>query len=106
MKIKIIALSTVCALGLAGCAMDNAFGPKAKISKTQAEKTALAKVHHGKVKSSELEKEHGKLVWSVDITKHGTKNITEVQVDAMTGKVVGVETETPEQEAKEHAKKH
>ncbi len=74
---------------------------QAKITQAQAEKTALAKVPHGKTKSSELEKEHGMLVWSFDISMPKTKNITEVQVDAVTGKVVSTEIETPEQQAKE-----
>ena len=44
------------------------------------------------------------MVYSFDIsTKAGIK---EVQVDAITGKVVKVETETKEQEAKEKAAEH
>jgi len=62
---------------------------------------ALAKVPGGSVSSSELEKEHGKLVWSFDIAQTGSKNITEVQVDAKTGKVVSTKTETPDKERKE-----
>src|ERR1700716_3075640 len=74
---------------------------QAKITKTQAEKTALAKVPNGKIKSGELEKEHGKLVWSFDISTPHSKNITEVQVDAKTGKIVIVAIETPKDQAKE-----
>lgn len=76
---------------------------QAKITQEDAAKTALAKVPGGKIKSAELEKEHGKLVWSFDISMPKSKNITEVQVDAKTGKVVSVEVETPEQQAKEAA---
>jgi uncharacterized membrane protein YkoI len=54
----------------------------------QAKKTALAKVPKGTIKSSELERENGRLIWSFDIAKSGTRNITEVQVDAKTGKVI------------------
>jgi uncharacterized membrane protein YkoI len=53
---------------------------QAKVSKSDAEKTALGKVPNGSVESAQLEKEHGKLVWSFDIAKPNTKNITEVQV--------------------------
>jgi uncharacterized membrane protein YkoI len=74
---------------------------QAKITKAQAEKTALAKVSHGKIKSGELEKERGKLVWSFDISTPHSKNITEVQVDAKTGKIAAVEIETPKDQAKE-----
>jgi uncharacterized membrane protein YkoI len=76
---------------------------EAKVTKAQAEQTALAKVPHGTVKSSELEKEHGKLVWSFDIATPNSRNITEVQVDAKTGKIAAVEVETPQDQAKEAA---
>jgi Peptidase propeptide and YPEB domain len=76
---------------------------EARVSKSQAEETALGKVRHGVIKSEELEREHGKLVWSFDIATSGTKNITEVQVDAMTGKIVSVLVETPKDQAKEAA---
>lgn len=74
---------------------------QAKVSEADARATALAKVPRGSVSSAELEKEHGKLVWSFDIAQTGSKNITEVQVDANTGKVVSTKTETPAQEHKE-----
>jgi hypothetical protein len=74
---------------------------KAKVSKADAEKTALAKVPGGKVKEAELEEEDGKLIWSFDIATKGTKDITEVHVDAMTGEVVKSEVESAADEAKE-----
>ena len=61
---------------------------QAKISQAQAEKTALGHVPNGIIKSEELEREHGKLIWSFDIGTSGTKNITEVQVDAKSGKII------------------
>lgn len=73
---------------------------KAKISRADATKTALAK-EPGKVKSSELETENGILVYSFDIqTKTG---IHEVQVDALSGRIVSDKIESPEDEAKEKA---
>jgi uncharacterized membrane protein YkoI len=74
---------------------------EAKVTQAAAEKTALAKVPNGKIRSSELEREHGKLVWSFDISTPHSKNITEVQVDAKTGKIAAVEVETPRDQAKE-----
>ena len=53
---------------------------QAKITQAAAEKTALAKVPSGKIKAAELEKEHGKLIWSFDIGMPKSKNITEIQV--------------------------
>jgi len=74
---------------------------QSKVKETDAKATALAKVPNGTIKSSDLEMEHGKLVWSFDIVEPSTKDITEVQVDAKTGKIVSVKKETPAQEAKE-----
>jgi len=72
-----------------------------KVTETQARRTALAKVVDGIVKSSELEKENGKLIWSFDIATPRTRNITEVQVDAITGKIVSTQIETPAKQSKE-----
>jgi len=95
------------ALGLSGAALgapsEAELMKDAKVSKDQAEKTALAKVPNGAIKSEELEREHGKLIWSFDIGAEGTKNITEVQVDAKDGKIISVQTESPRDQAKEAA---
>jgi uncharacterized membrane protein YkoI len=75
---------------------------KAKITKEQAEVTALKRAP-GKVESSELEREHGRLVYSFDI-RNSRGTLDEVQVSAITGKVVRVEHESLKQEAAEKAK--
>ena len=94
------------ALALAGCASDESqFASRAKITRTQAEATALKRAPGGTVREAELEEEHGKLVWSFDIARPGTRNLTEVHVDAITGKVIATEIETPEHEAAENAKR-
>jgi len=72
---------------------------QAKITKEQAQETALKRAP-GKVESAELEKEHGKLVYSFDI-RNAKGTIDEVQVSAITGKVVRVEHENKKQEAAE-----
>jgi uncharacterized membrane protein YkoI len=87
--------------GLASEATQTNLQAQAKVSEADARTTALAKVPGGSVSSSELEKEHGKVVWSFDIAQSGSKNITEVQVDAKTGKVVSTKIETPDKERKE-----
>ena len=79
---------------------------EATVSKSEAKKTALAEVkkkglHHARIKEAELEREKGLLIWSFDIATRGTKDITEVQVDAKTGAVVSVNTESAGDEAKE-----
>ena len=77
------------------------FKKQARVTEAQARSTALAKVVKGTVKSSELEKEKRKLIWSFDIATPKTRNITEVQVDAKTGKIVSTHIETPSKQAKE-----
>ena len=81
---------------------------KAKITEAAARATASATVPDGKVKEAELEEEDGVLVWSFDFTRPKTDNITEVQINALTGKVQKTEIETPAdiaKEAKEDAEK-
>lgn len=78
---------------------------EAKISMTQARVIALKKVPHGKIESAELEREHGKLIYSFDVLS--SKGATEVNVDAVNGKVISAKRETKAQEAAEKkAEKH
>lgn len=77
---------------------------EAKVSRADAEKTALAKVPGGTIKEGELEKEKGKLIWSFDISVPGSSDIKEVHVNAITGEVASVETESAAAEAKEKKK--
>jgi len=74
---------------------------EAKVGESQATAIALAKVPRGVVKSAELEKEHGHLVWSFDIAAPSSRGVTEVLVDAGTGKIISVKKESPAEEAKE-----
>ena len=76
---------------------------QAKITKAQAEQIALAKVPRGTVKSAEIEKEKGRIVWSFDIARPGTRDITEILVDAKTGEIISSQNETPQDQAKEAA---
>jgi len=75
---------------------------EAKITKEQAQAAALRRAP-GNVESAELEREHGRLVYSFDI-RNAKGTITEVQVSAITGKVVRVEHESKKQEADEKRK--
>src|SRR5213075_2055839 len=76
----------------------------AKVSLDSARATALAQVPNCKVESEELEKEHGKLIYSFDLKVPGKSGVEEVQVDAMTGKVVNTHHETASSEHKEATK--
>lgn len=61
-----------------------------KIGEDSAHTLALAKVP-GTVESVELVREGGKLVWVWDVKVAGKRGITEVSVDALTGKVASHE---------------
>jgi uncharacterized membrane protein YkoI len=73
---------------------------EAKISMEKARHIALEKVPHGKIVSEELEREHRKLIYSFDV-KTSKPGVTEVNVDAMNGKVIDVHHESPASEAAE-----
>jgi uncharacterized membrane protein YkoI len=95
MKIQSVLCSILAAGFLAGCATQSQsqLQAKAKITKAEAQATALAKVPNGTVKDSELERENGKLIWSFEFNTPDSKDITEVNVDAMTGAIISVEHE-------------
>ncbi len=76
---------------------------EAKISEETARATALKEIPSGTIKSSELEREHGKLIYSFDISVPGKTGIEEVNVNAIDGSVVAHEHETPKMEKKEAA---
>ena len=70
-----------------------------KITMEQARVAALKKAP-GKVTSEELENEKGKLIYSFDIAT-SKAGVTEVNVDAMSGKIVAVQHENAAKEAAE-----
>jgi uncharacterized membrane protein YkoI len=76
---------------------------EAKVSETTARATALAQVPNGVFKSSELERENGKLIYSFDITVPGKTGIEEINVNAIDGSVVNHEHENAKAEKKEAA---
>jgi len=106
--IALLAATAIVAIYSTGCVTEEKREAKlqaeAKVSKEQAEKAALAKVPGGTIKEGELEKEHGKLIWSFDISTPNSTDIKEVQVDAITGELVSVKTESLAAEAKEKKK--
>lgn len=74
---------------------------KAKITLAKAREIALRE-DNGTVEGEELEKEKGKLVYSFDI-RNATGTITEIWVDAKSGKVIHKSEENAAAEAKEKA---
>ena len=77
---------------------------EAKISEETARATALKEVPNGTVKSSELEREHGKLIYSYDITVPGKSGVEEVNVNAIDGSIVARKHESAKTERKEATK--
>lgn len=67
-----------------------------KISSEQARKTALGRVS-GTVIEEELEKERGRLVYSIEI-RDANRKVYDVEVDAKTGEIVNVEEENDDEE--------
>ena len=97
MSIKLNIACLLVAVIVAGCASEekenhNAdLKPQATITEAQARATAMAKVPDATIKEAELEKEHGKLIWSMDISKPNAEGISEINIDAMTGDIVSIE---------------
>ena len=77
---------------------------QAKIGADQARETALRAVP-GMVKDSELETEHGRLIYSFEIKRPGERGITEVNVSAMDGSIVDIHREhaRKSRKAEQHA---
>ena len=67
---------------------------RAKIAADQAREVALSAVP-GTIKQSDLETEHGRLIYSFEIERPGQRGITEVNVSAQDGTIVDVHYERP-----------
>lgn len=76
---------------------------QAKITEEAAAKTAQKRVPKGTIQGVELEREKGKLIYSYDVKVPGKSGMEEVNVSAMTGKVVAREHESAAREKKEAA---
>jgi len=74
---------------------------KPKVTEAQARATALSLVKDGKIRSGELEREHGKLIYSFDIAQPNKAGVEEVQISAITGKLVARHHESSAKEAAE-----
>lgn|SRR5512140_1809383 len=81
--------------------IDPALVAQARITLDSARAIALHKVPHGSVASEELERESGHLIYSFDVKVPGKPGIQEVNVNALTGKVLGVHHEGPAAERNE-----
>jgi hypothetical protein len=76
---------------------------RTKVTEAAAASTAQKRFPKGTIQSVELEHEDGHLKYSYDIATPGKSGMDEVDVDALTGKIIAVAHETPEQMKKEVA---
>lgn len=65
-----------------------------------ARKVALARVPGGRIQHEELEKEHGRRVYSFEMSAPGKSGAEEVLVDANDGQVVSVQQENEREDEK------
>jgi len=70
-----------------------ALAAQAKVAEDSAVARALARVPGGQVVQLVLEREGGRLIYSLDIKVPGKAGIEEVHVDALSGRVLAVEHE-------------
>jgi uncharacterized membrane protein YkoI len=76
----------------------------ARISEDAAAATAQKRVPKGTIQAVELERENKRLIYSYELKVAGRSGVEEVNVDAITGKVVAAEHESPAAEKKERDK--
>jgi len=75
---------------------------QAKVTEAAAIAVAKKALPKGEIASLELEREGGRLIYSMDVKTAGKSGIDEVNVDAKTGKMVGkVQHESAKTEAAE-----
>ena len=95
--------ATAGAQGIYKREIPDSLAAKAKITEAAAAAVAQKRFPKGAIQSVELEREDGHLKYSYDIATRGKSGIDEVDVDALTGKIIAVAHETPEQMKKEAA---
>ena len=74
---------------------------EAKMTMVEARAMALRTVPNATIQTGEIEREGGKLIYSFDMKVPGKSGIDEVNIDAMTGKLVSHQHETPKDEKAE-----
>jgi uncharacterized membrane protein YkoI len=116
-KSSLLAICTVAVVASAGAQQPTHPTPKsdipaalareAKISLDAARGTARARLPKASIQSEELERENGRLIYSFDMKTPVRAGIDEVNVNAVTGAIVGkVGHEGGTSEAKEAASEH
>ena len=115
MKMRLNSVAAVLLLTAAGAAVAQAnpaiyrrdipasLAADARISEDAARATAVRKVPGGQVRSVELEREAGQLIYSFDIEVPGKALIDEVHISAIDGRLLSVTHESVRKERAEAA---
>lgn len=74
---------------------------ESKMTMADARAMALRTVPNATIQAGEIEREGGKLIYSFDMKVPSRSGIDEVNIDAMTGKLVGRQHEAPKDERAE-----
>lgn len=69
-----------------------------RISEDVARSVASERFPDSAFERSDLEKEHGRLIWSIQLRPHGSNAVREVHIDALSGEIVATEVETDSQD--------
>jgi len=69
---------------------------RSNVTRDRAEMTALKLVPGGALLSSSLEHDGRRLVWWLDVSVPGSRNVKAIHIDAATGAVLSNTLETPE----------
>jgi uncharacterized membrane protein YkoI len=83
--------------------LPDSLAKRAKITESEASATAQKRVPKGKIQGVELEMENGKLIYSYALKTEGKSGVDEVNVSAVSGKVIGFSHESEATEKKEAA---
>jgi len=107
LPLALSAAQLMCSTRVANSPGASALTGLAKISKPEAEKTALAKIKMSRkeIQRSELEVEQGCLIYSFDVRVASKPGIEKIVVDAGSGKILSHQHETRKQAAAEQAKR-
>ncbi len=74
---------------------------EAKITEDQARDVAMRRYPRASITSTELERENGRLIYSMELKVPGRSGVQEVNVNAITGKLVNIEHESAKTEKAE-----
>ena len=99
-KLSALILIALFSIGAFASSAKAETGAKPKIGMARATQIARTKARGLTLKAKELEKENGRWIYSFEF-KNKDGSIREVNVNAYTGKVIGVERENGKKEADE-----